>query len=65
LRSCSCDIVMWLTRYISCHIFYSRRAIDVPDGIPKWAEHRDESERIPENFPPHNEPARENEVGKL
>ncbi|KAF8448314.1 Mss4-like protein [Terfezia claveryi] len=50
----------------SCHIFYSRRAIDVPDGIPKWAEHKDESEQISENFPPHhNEPARGNEEGKL
>lgn len=32
----------------SCHIFYSRRAMDVPDGLPKWAEHKDASELMPE-----------------
>lgn len=49
----------------SCHIFYSRRAIDVPDGIPKWEEHKDESKQIPEDFPEHNAPAPEMEAGKL
>ncbi|RPB03444.1 hypothetical protein L873DRAFT_1669622, partial [Choiromyces venosus 120613-1] len=34
----------------SCHIFYSRRAIDVPDGLPKWSGHQDESELMPETF---------------
>lgn len=34
----------------SCHIFYSRRCIDVPDGIPKWEDHKDKSKRIPETF---------------
>lgn len=33
-----------------CHIFYSRRAVDVVDGLPKWAKHKDESERIPETI---------------
>ena len=48
--------IIWLTQHISCHIFYSQRVIDVPDGIPKWAEHKGESEQILENFPPHNKP---------
>lgn len=59
--------IIWLTAVldISCHIFYSRRAIDVPDGIPKWEEHKDESKQIPEDFPEHNAPAPEMEAGKL
>jgi hypothetical protein len=27
-----------------CHIFYERRVIDIPDGLPKWRKHKDESE---------------------
>jgi len=27
----------------SCHIFYGSRAFDVPDGLPKWAGHRNRS----------------------
>ncbi|KAL7423770.1 hypothetical protein Q5752_001354 [Cryptotrichosporon argae] len=30
------------------HIFYERRTMDVPDGLPKWSKHMDESEQIPE-----------------
>ena len=47
-------------RVISCHIFYSRRAIDVPDGIPKWEAHKDKSKQIPETFSDAK-----NESGKL
>lgn len=35
----------------SCHIFYEKRAIDVPDGLPKWAGHKGESELMPETMP--------------
>jgi hypothetical protein len=31
-----------------CHIFYAQRAMDVPDGLPKWSRHKDQSELIPE-----------------
>jgi hypothetical protein len=34
----------------SCHIFYSRRCVDVVDGLPKFAKHKDESETIPETL---------------
>ncbi|KAF8252930.1 hypothetical protein K440DRAFT_535001 [Wilcoxina mikolae CBS 423.85] len=34
----------------SCHIFYSRRAIDIPDGLPKWEEHKDQSKLMPETL---------------
>lgn len=27
-----------------CHIFYERRTVDVPDDLPKWRKHKDESE---------------------
>ncbi|CCX31054.1 Similar to hypothetical protein BC1G_02449 [Botryotinia fuckeliana B05.10]; acc. no. XP_001558815 [Pyronema omphalodes CBS 100304] len=36
--------------YPSCHIFYSRRCVDVVDGLPKFAKHKDESETIPETL---------------
>jgi len=49
----------------SCHIFYSRRSIDVPDGIPKWDEHKDESKLIPETLPPENKSIQINDEGKL
>lgn len=29
-----------------CHIFYERRTMDVPDGLPKWRKHKDESEKM-------------------
>jgi hypothetical protein len=25
-----------LTVYCRCHMFYSQRVIDIPDGLPKW-----------------------------
>ncbi|RPB08477.1 hypothetical protein P167DRAFT_494079 [Morchella conica CCBAS932] len=34
----------------SCHIFYERRAIDVPDGLPKWRGHKGESEEMVETM---------------
>lgn len=34
----------------SCHIFYSNRAVDVPDGLPKWMGHKDTSEVMPETM---------------
>ncbi|TGZ76398.1 hypothetical protein EX30DRAFT_312486 [Ascodesmis nigricans] len=34
--------------YPSCHIFYERRCMDVPDGLPKYAGHKAESELVPE-----------------
>lgn len=30
----------------SCHIFYSRRVVDIPDGKPKWDELNDQSDLI-------------------
>ncbi|TFK33232.1 Mss4-like protein [Crucibulum laeve] len=36
--------------YPSCHIFYSRRAVDVKDGLPKWAKHKDDGRPIPETL---------------
>lgn len=36
--------------YPSCHIFYSRRAVDMLDGLPKFSKHKDESELIPEKL---------------
>lgn len=32
----------------SAHIFYSHRIMDVQDGIPKWAGHKNASEKLPE-----------------
>ena len=32
----------------SCHMFYSRRVVDIPDGKPKWTEMNDASELITE-----------------
>lgn len=34
----------------SCHIFYSRRAVDVPDSLPKWTGHKNSSELMPETM---------------
>jgi hypothetical protein len=31
-----------------CHIFYGSRSIDIVDGLPKWAGHKDHSELLPE-----------------
>ncbi|KAL9123373.1 MAG: hypothetical protein Q9187_000055 [Circinaria calcarea] len=29
-----------------CHIFYSHRVVDIPDGKPKWSEMNDQSDLI-------------------
>lgn len=34
----------------SCHIFYEKRAIDMPGGLPKWAGHKGESELVLETM---------------
>ncbi|KAF8541348.1 Mss4-like protein [Trichophaea hybrida] len=39
----------WLF-YPTCHIFYSRRAIDIPDSLPKWEEYKDQSKLMPETL---------------
>ena len=31
-----------------CHIFYGSRSVDMLDGLPKWAGHKDHSDQIPE-----------------
>ncbi|KAF8954704.1 Mss4-like protein [Flammula alnicola] len=36
--------------YPTCHIFYSRRAMDVKDGLPKFEKHKDSSPQIPETL---------------
>jgi len=30
----------------TCHMFYSQRVVDIPDGLPKWAEMNDKSDLI-------------------
>jgi hypothetical protein len=30
----------------TCHIFYGMRTIDIEDGLPKWAGHKDQSVRL-------------------
>ena len=30
----------------SCHIFYGQRVVDLDDGLPKWAGHKDKSTRL-------------------
>lgn len=35
----------------SCHIFYSQRVVDIPDGKPKWSEMNKKSDLI-EDSPP-------------
>ena len=37
-----------------CHIFYAERCMDVHDGMPKWAGHKDDSERMKEEKSDHN-----------
>lgn len=39
-------ITFFLTYNNSCHIFYSRRVVDIPDGKPKWDGLNDQSELI-------------------
>ena len=35
-----------------CHIFYSRRAVEIPDGKPKWSELDDSSELLDDSGNP-------------
>lgn len=37
-----------LTRRSRCHIFYSQRVVDIPDGKPKWTKMDEKSELIDE-----------------
>ncbi|OQD93499.1 hypothetical protein PENSOL_c032G02427 [Penicillium solitum] len=30
----------------ACHIFYKSRALDLPDGLPKWSGMENSSERV-------------------
>ena len=30
----------------TCHIFYEQRVVDVADGLPKWAGHKNKSARL-------------------
>ena len=32
----------------TAHSFYSQRIMEVPDGIPKWSGHKDQSELLPD-----------------
>jgi len=32
----------------TAHIFYSERVMEIPDGVPKWAGHKGESELLQE-----------------
>ncbi|KAM5538482.1 hypothetical protein V8D89_007815 [Ganoderma adspersum] len=32
----------------TAHIFYSQRVMDIPDGVPKWSRHKNESALLPE-----------------
>lgn len=43
LASCWDIIVITIN---SCHIFYSRRVVDIPDGKPKWDELEEKSDLI-------------------
>ena len=37
--------------FFSCHMFYQRRVVDIPDGKPKWTGINNQSELI-EDSPP-------------
>ena len=36
---------------VRCHIFYSQRVMDIPDGIPKWTK-IDKTSDLIEDSPP-------------
>lgn len=36
----------------SCHMFYSRRVVDIMDGIPKWTGMNDDSDRLNDDGSP-------------
>lgn len=54
-----------LTNTGRCHMFYSRRVVDIPDGLPKWSGMSDKSDLI-EDSPPEDvkKRKREQEEGK-
>lgn len=37
---------------VSCHMFYPRRIVDVPDGKPKWSGINESSELVGEGVEP-------------
>lgn len=44
-----------------CHMFYSKRLLDVPDGLPKWSEMQNKSDLI-EDSPPEAIKKRKREI---
>jgi len=48
---------VWIVPLIAqrCHIFYSRRAVDVADGLPKFEKHKGEGDPMPETLKEHDE----------
>lgn len=50
----SCLISEWsyTNQLCRCHIFYSRRAVEIPDGKPKWSELDDSSELLDDSGNP-------------
>jgi len=45
----------------SCHMFYEKRLMDIPDGLPKWSGMQGESELI-EDSPPEEVRKRKREI---
>jgi len=46
---------------ISCHMFYSQRVVDIPDGRPKWTGMNDKSDLIEDSPPELKKRKREEE----
>jgi len=46
---------------ISCHMFYSQRVVDIPDGKPKWTGMNDKSDLIEDSPPELKKRKREGE----
>ncbi|PIG69095.1 hypothetical protein AARAC_009579 [Aspergillus arachidicola] len=43
----------WIKAFeVECHIFYSRRAVEIPDGKPKWSELDESSELLDDSGNP-------------
>ncbi|KAB8233403.1 GFA family protein [Aspergillus alliaceus] len=43
----------WIQAFeVGCHIFYSRRAVEIPDGKPKWSELDESSELLDDSGNP-------------
>lgn len=45
----------------TCHMFYSKRLVDIPDGLPKWSEMQNKSDLI-EDSPPEAIKKRKREI---